>query len=211
MLCLNLLLGNVLHSEQAKSPEISLATLRRGCAVMVLAVLFFSPWRNAMAEPDKAVRFLMEAPVSMLDWGLKNVEDHLMRNREILTGHEKGLFHKEPSISAGYDWSGDVIRISIGLRLSGKIQKTTDTLAEVREWVSFIIRYVRGVLTMNPYDAYFRHKGFRSRETPENMEGKLSEGTELVVTVRDTDSNILTICKAPLLGDDMVWLNIGEQ
>jgi hypothetical protein len=208
---LNLPLSAVRQREYANAPGHFLAAFCRCCAVMVLAVLFLWPSRSAMAEPDRAVRFLMEAPVSMLDWGLKNIEDHLMRNREILTKHEKELFHKEPSVSADYDWSGDVIRISIGLRLSGKIQKTTDTLAEVNEWVAFIIKYVRGVLTMNPYDAYFRHKGFRSRETPENLDEKLSESTELVVTVRDTDSNILSMCKAPLVGEDMVWLKIGEQ
>jgi hypothetical protein len=182
-----------------------------GCAIIFFTAFFLLLAQVAVAEPDTALRFLMNEPVSMLDWGFKNIEDHLMRNQEVLTANEKDLLKKAVSVSVDYDWSRDAIRISIGLYLSEKMQKTPMTLTDVKEHVIFIVRYLRGGLTMNPYDAFFRHKGFRHRETPEDLENKLSAVTELAVTVRDKDSNILSMCRAPLLGDTIEWLMIGKQ
>lgn len=181
-----------------------------------LAVIFFMALllllgRVAAAEPDAAVRFLMKSPVSMLDWGFKNIEDHLLRNQEALSANEKNSLKKAVSVSVDYDWSKDAIRISIGLGLSEKAQKTPVILADIREHVAFIVGYLRGALRMNPYEAFFRHKGFRNRETPENLESKLSAITELIITVRDKDSNILSMCSAPLLGDTIAWSMIGKQ
>lgn len=182
-----------------------------GCAIISFTALFLLLGQFAVAEPNAAVRFLMKSPVSMLDWGFKNIEDHLIRNQEVLSTTEKNLLKKAVSVSVDYDWSKDAIRVSIGLRLSEKTQKTPMTLADVREHVVFIVRYLRGGLTMNPYEAFFRHKGFRDRKTPENLENQLSAITELIVTVRDKESNILSMCSAPLLGDTIEWLMIGKQ
>ena len=202
---------NVRCAEPSESAKTAVRIVGRCGMRMLPAVLLVLLCAGAMAEPSRSVSFLMHEPISMLDWGLKNIEDHLVRSGEVLTRHEKNLFHAEPSIGTAYDWQEDVIRISIGLRLSDDVQKTVDVLTDVRKRVSFVMVYVRGLLTMNPYDAYFRHKGFRSRETPENLEQELSDDTELVVTVRDKDSNILSTCKGSLPGQDMVWMKIGEQ
>jgi hypothetical protein len=182
-----------------------------GYAIIFLTAFFLFPVQGAVAEPNAAVQFLIKSPVSMLDWGFKNIEDHLIRNQEALTANEKDLLNKTVSVSVDYDWSKDAIRISIGLRLSEKTQKTPMTMADIREQVVFIVKYLRGGLSMNPYDAFFRHKGFRHRGAPENLENKLSEITELIVTVRDKNSNIVSMCSAPLLGDAIEWLMIGKQ
>jgi hypothetical protein len=180
------------------------------CAIILFPALYLLLAQVAVAEPDTALRFLMNEPVSMLDWGFKNIEDHLTRNQEVLTANEKELLKKAVSVSVDYDWSRDAIRISIGLCLSEKMQKTPMTLADVKEHVIFIVRYLRGGLTMNPYDAFFRHKGFRHREAPEDLGNQLSAVTELTVTVRDKDSNILSMCRAPLMGDTIEWMMIGK-
>ena len=179
-----------------------------GCGIILAAAVLTGSIPVAMAEPSAEVRYLMKSPVSMLDWGFKNIEDHLMRNQEVFIKSDKHLLEKTVSLSTEYDWSDDVIRISIHLRLSDKIQKTSVTMADVREHVIFIVKYLRGGLTMHPYDAFFRHKGFRQREAPENLESKLSEITELNVTVRDKASNIIHMCRAPLLGNTIEWLMI---
>jgi len=36
--------------------------------------------QTAMAEPSSSIQFLMREPVSMMDWGIKNIEDHLHRH-----------------------------------------------------------------------------------------------------------------------------------
>jgi hypothetical protein len=210
-LCLNSPFGSAKGSEFADPVKISLFGYRHfsnGFAVIIMVVFLILTGLDTMAEPSAEVRFLMKSPVSMLDWGFKNIEDHLIRNQEVLIKSDKNLLDKAVSVSAEYDWSKDAICISIDLRLSEKIQKTPITMADVKEHVIFIVKYLRGGLTMNPYDAFFRHKGFRQREAPENLENKLSEVTELIVTVRDKESNILSMCKAPLLGDSIEWMMI---
>jgi hypothetical protein len=188
--------------------ECGVRITRAGYAIILLTVVSICLCPRAMAEPNAEVRFLMKSPVSMLDWGFKNIEDHLIRHQDVLIKNDKNLLDRAVSVSAEYDWAKDVIRISIDLRLSEKIQKTPATMADVKEHVIFIVKYLRGGLTMNPYDAFFRHKGFRQRETPENLESKLSEITELTVVVRDKESNILSKCSAPLLGDTIEWMMI---
>jgi len=180
------------------------------CVIILFAAVFIWPQTGVVAEPNAEVRFLMKSPVSMLDWGFKNIQDHLIRNQEVLVADEKNLLNKIVSVSVDYNWSKDAIQISIGLRLSEKTQKTPITLADIREHVIFTVKYLRGGLTMNPYDAFFRHKGFRHKEAPENLGNKLSEVTELIVTVRDKESNIVSMCSAPLLGDTIEWLMIGK-
>ena len=202
---------NVGWAERSASIGPAMRILRKIGVGALLTVVTLAAIHPAAADPNTAVRFLMQEPVSMLDWGLKNVEDHLKRNGKVLTGHEKKLFQAEPSVAAAYDWSNDVVRISIGLRLAENVQKTPEVLAAVKERASFVIVYARSLLTMNPFDAYFRHKGFRNRETPDDLERKLLDGTEIRVTIRDNASNILSMCKGSLAGRDTTWMKIGDK
>jgi hypothetical protein len=164
-----------------------------------------------MAEPSRAVQFLMQEPVSMMDWGLKNIEDHLYRNRAVLTENETSWFAKEPSITVDYLWEKNTIQISITLHTTEKTQQTSKRMFDIRSHIKLMVTFLRGTLTMKPYDAFFRHKGFRSKESPEDLSGELSEMTELIVSVRDGDSNILSRCKASLLGSRVEWMKIGEK
>jgi len=163
------------------------------------------------AEPTPSIQFLMKEPVSMMDWGLKNIEDHLYRHRSLFIQNEKSLLEPEPTIAVVYNWEENQIQISIGLRTCVQVQKTSQGLSDIRSHVEWVIKYLRGSLTMKPYDAFFRHRGFRNKESPQNLESELAGLTELVVSVRDRESNILSRCRAQLTGSDMVWLTIGEQ
>lgn len=180
-------------------------------AVFFLTLILLLPWQDLQAQPNDAVHFLMKSPVSMLDWGFKNIEDYLTRNQDVLTASENDLFVRTVAAGVDYDWSQDAIRISVGLRLSDRTQKTMLTLQGVKAHTAYVVKYLRGGLTLNPYEAFFRHKGFRQRETPENLEDKIAAVTELMVVVRDKEGNILSSCKAPLLGDAIEWLKIGEN
>ena len=162
------------------------------------------------AEPTPSIQFLMKEPVSMMDWGLKNIEDHLYRHRSLFIQNEKSLLEPEATIAVVYNWEENQIQISIGLRTCVQVQKTSQGLSDIRSHVEWVIKYLRGSLTMKPYDAFFRHRGFRNKESPQNLESELAGLTELVVSVRDRESNILSRCRAQLTGSDMVWLTIGE-
>ncbi|HHE74616.1 MAG TPA: hypothetical protein ENL37_05970 [Desulfobacteraceae bacterium] len=178
-----------------------------GCLLLFLWIVTMQP---AAAEPTPSIQFLMREPVSMMDWGIKNIEDYLYRHRTLLIQSEKTLFEPEPAIEVAYNWEQNQIRISISLRTCEQVQKTSQGLSDIRLHVEWVIKYLRGSLTMKPYDAFFRHRGFRSKESPQSLESELAGLTELIVSVRDGESNILSRCGAQLTGSDMVWLTIGE-
>ena len=180
----------------------------KGLLFVIIICLHVPP---TMAEPSREVQFLMQEPVSMMDWGLKNIEDHLYRNRAVLTENKNSLFAKEPSIAVDYIWEDNTIQIAISLRTYDKALKTSKRMSDIRSHVELIITFLRGTLNMKPYDAFFRHKGFRSKESPSELGGELSEITELIVSVRDESANILGRCKASLLGSRIEWLKIGQE
>ncbi len=182
----------------------------RPCIGCLLAFWWIVALQPAMAEPTPSIQFLMKEPVSMMDWGLKNIEDHLYRNRALFVQTEKSLFELEPTITVLYDWEKNQIRITIGLRTCKQVQKMSQGLSDIRSHVEWVIKYLRGSLTMKPYDAFFRHRGFRNKESPRSLESELAGLTELIVSVRDRESNILSRCTGQLTGSDIVWLNIGE-
>ena len=178
-----------------------------GCFLVFLWMVSTQP---SMAEPTPSIQFLMKESVSMMDWGLKNIEDHLYRHRALFVESEKPLFEQEPAIAVLYDWGKNQIRISIGLRTCKQVQKMSQGLSDIRSHVEWVIKYLRGSLTMKPYDAFFRHRGFRNKESPRSLESELAGLTELIVVVRDRESNILSRCTGQLTGSDIVWLTIGE-
>ena len=180
------------------------------CSVCLLVFFGAAGVPSAAAEPTPAIQFLMKEPVSMMDWGIKNIEDHLYRHRALFVRGEKPLFEPEPSIAVAYDWEINQIRISVGLRACKQVQKTPQGLTDIQTHVEWVIKYLRGSLTMKPYDAFFRHRGFRSNESPRSLESELADSTKLIVSVRDGEANILSRCEARLTGADMTWVSIGE-
>jgi len=161
------------------------------------------------AEPSPAVEYLMREPVSMLDWGLAKIEEDLFRKRGVLTRNDGNLFELEPAIRVTYAWEKNRIQIFLKLTMQADVKKTPQRMAAVREHMTFVIAYLRGGLTMHPYDAFFRHKGFRSKESPENLGEDLVEITYLHLTVRDHQQNILSRCRALLSGTDIIWSIMG--
>ena len=105
----------------------------------------------------------------MLDWGLEKIEEDLYRNRGVLTKNDGDLFEPEPIIRVDYAWEENRIQIFLKLTMTGNVKKTSQRMTAVRQHVEFVTAYLRGGLTMRPYDAFFRHKGL-----PEQGESRKS-------------------------------------
>jgi hypothetical protein len=151
----------------------------------------------------------MKEPVSMLDWGLAQIEEELYRNRSLLSESEEDLFERQPVVRAVYDWEENRIKIQVGLILKPGLKKTAGRIKIITSHVERVVTYLKGILTMRPYDAFFRHQGFRSKQSPENLESELMVVTDIHVTVRDSRRNILKRCRAPLAGGKIVWSTLG--
>jgi len=163
----------------------------------------------AGAEPSSSIEYLMREPVSMLDWGLAQIEQDLFRKQDVLTGNQQNLFDPEPTIRVDYAWEENRIQIFLKLTLRAEVKKTPQRMTGIRQHVEFVITYLRGGLTMHPYDAFFRHKGFRSKESPKNLDEDLVAITDIHITVRDPQQNILSRCQASLSGNGIDWSNMG--
>jgi len=164
----------------------------------------------AVAEPSASIQFLMREPVTMMDWGLQNIEDYLYRQRDLLMQADKRLFGPEPNMAVTYDWEQNKIQVAITLKVASQVQLTSRDLAGIRTHLEWIIKYLRGTLTMKPYDAFFRHRGFRNQESPQNLGAELAGRTELLIRVRDADANILSQCKGGLTDHEIHWMGIGN-
>lgn len=174
---------------------------------LVCLSLFFGA--SLGAEPTPAVAYLMREPISMLDWGLAQIEEDLFRNRGVLSRNEGDLFEPEPVIRVAYNWEENRIQVFLKLTMQADMKNSPERMASVRKHVEFVAAYLRGGLTMHPYDAFFRHKGFRSKDSPENLGDELAAITDIHITVRDHQQNILSRCRAPLSGKEIVWSNMG--
>ena len=161
------------------------------------------------AEPSPAVEYLMREPVTMLDWGLTRIEAYLFRNRGVLTGNNGNLFEADPSIQVVYAWEENRIQIFLKMTLKTDVKKTPQRMAGLRQHAEFVVAYLRGGFTMHPYEAFFRHEGFRSKESPENLGQDLAAITDIHITICDHQENILSRCRAPLAGKAIVWSNMG--
>ena len=145
----------------------------------------------------------------MLDLGLSRLDEQLYRNRGILVKSDGNLFEPEPSMRVTYDWDDNRIQIFIKLTLNAQVKKTPQRMAAVRSHVEFLATYLRGFLTMMPYDLLFRHKGFRSKAYPEDLDRELVEITDIHMTVIDHRQNIVSRCRVPLAGKEIIWSNMG--
>jgi len=165
----------------------------------------------AAGEPSPAIQFLMREPVTMMDWGLRNLEDFLYRQRDLLVRTDKKLFESEPILTATYDWEQDKIQVAITLGVTAEVQLNSRDLDAIRAHLEWLMKYLRGTLTMKPYDVFFRHRGFRNQDSPQNLGSELAARSELFIRVRDTDANIVSQCRGGLTGHDIYWLTIGNN
>ncbi len=90
------------------------------------------------ADPSPAVQYLMREPVSMLDWGLAQIEEDLYRNRGVLTRNDGDLFEPEPVIRVDYAWEEDRIQIFLKLSMHANVKKTPQRMTAVRQRVEFV-------------------------------------------------------------------------
>ena len=198
------------NNDKARRTPLNGGRIRHATAMACLLVMMSLALAPApAAEPSSSVRYLMKEPASMLDLGLLRLDEQLHRNRGVLAKSEDNLFEPEPSIRVNYAWADNRIEIFIKLTMDAHVKNTPQRMAAIRSHVEFVATYLRGMLTMLPYDVLFRHRGFRSREFPENLDRELVEMTDIHLTVRDNQQNILSTCKASLAAKEIIWYNIG--
>ena len=162
------------------------------------------------SAPDETAKFLMNDKVSMMDWGLKELEDYL----------EVGVvFNVQATILTSYDWDKNRIYIT-AIYAVRKLPEDFFTISEDpikarKEIVAYIFKSIRGVIGFDKNGAlfsgssflenFFTHNGYRSTNETENLGKKIDSITELRanITLPSNYETAFLKCYSPLLSSEL--------
>jgi len=168
-------------------------------SVMVLLFVVFSV-NVADAEPSSNMHYLMNEPVSMMDWGLLNIDRSLQAD---------GRLSKYGNTITYYDW--DKNRIIIDMAITGATSKE-----QAKEWCRDIVSQIRTFLGINERDGkpffsrsylynYFSHEGFHKNTEPEGLDKELDIIAIIQVRILYKGNAESVKCEAPLLGTSIMF------
>lgn len=145
---------------------------------MILFVLLFVLVQGAAAEPNQSVKFLMNQPVSLLDFGIYRLEKDLKKIKK-----ELALYHALPfDIAVNYDWENNKILIRLTYGYERNPPRKT-----IQKGVRHVIKQIRGFLGVDPKGKvfhkrgfskaadYFSHQGYIIQNRPEALEKDIDE------------------------------------
>ena len=166
----------------------------------VLIILLFVPSVNA--EPTNTIKYLMNEPVSMLDWGIKCLNENLKVNP--YSSHPLQINKIFPDARAFYNW--DLNRITITLTYFDPDNSIPDMEEDklkkiVKEKTNIFKLRVKNLL-LN----CFTHSGYQSQNHPVNLTEEIQKvvSIESSVTLLKTKRNSLR-GKSPLMSSEIFW------
>jgi hypothetical protein len=171
-----------------------------GIAVVILVLSGFLP--VCRAEPSTTIKYFMNEPVTMFDWGMYRLEEDLQR-------WASGRKDLEPHVSVVYDWDSnrlDVIFLCIQ-KSSTPSESSTFKKSLAKYQCEGMTQNIREYLNMPlGIERYFRHEGFSNKGSPK----KLREDIENITFVRveicsDKDYLKLRTAESPLMGKEIFF------
>ncbi|MFH1690289.1 MAG: hypothetical protein ABIE42_08635 [Candidatus Eisenbacteria bacterium] len=178
-------------------------------SLAALTLMFSSP----LAEPTPTVSRLMDASVSMLDWGIYRAQEYMNTQLETFTGRGSS------PVFGRYD--GDSNRITF--RIDG-LTREEKSDSERRTWCEFLLREARSILGINPdtgrptagfhgYCAeFFSHTGYSTPDDQSDLGEQLDRIVRFEITV---GSGLMAKdylrCTAPLLGTEAYYVEIAPS
>ena len=165
------------------------------------------------AEPTASIKYLMNEPVTMLDWGIYRMGNALRTAGYVEFLEIDGM---RPNIHAHYEASFN----SIVIEVTSPIIEDTDSQKRAKEWCSSVIEQSRVNFGINKETGkassaqgshirrFFQSEGPQRTNQPENLGNELDRITALVVFARfrekGSKASPRTIrCNAPLLGTEV--------
>jgi hypothetical protein len=145
------------------------------------------------ADPDSPVKWLMNDPVSMFDWGIQSLDQDLS---EHLIDRPESKWRRLWRITAEYDYLTD--RLYIVSRMD--FDNMSDE--QFRAWCEATFSRLRALLRIDgngvatAYDEHFSHKGFQRADRPDDLAERLSAITVLIA--RGDEGRTAHICEAAL-------------
>jgi hypothetical protein len=151
----------------------------------------------ANAEPDVVTKYLMDEPVSMMDFGIFRLDQ---RVREVMASDHNAIG------AARYEWDKNKI-ILTGFSSDKGIKTIQDAQNKCKEMVNSL-RFVLGVNadtgksifgTSSMIDQYFSHKGYKTAAEPKGFSENLVKLVDIQGIATTQDGEKLE-CHGPLMG-----------
>lgn len=181
----------------------------RGALAVCLLMVLLPMSDSARAEPTDTVRGLMDSPVSMLDWGIYNLQEQVNRCIETFTGDDW-------SADVRYEW--DTNRIVI--RVMDLIREPTDE-ANAMWWCTLLLEETRSCLgvdrtTGKPIsgdrtfvEGFFKHSGYVLEGRQIDLGLQLDKIVEIEATSRkDSSKSVFLRYRGSLLGTEKFFAEV---
>ncbi len=162
-------------------------------------------------QRDGTAKYLVQEKVSLLDWGLEDLEKRLHRANTPLLKKHGGL--------AFYDASNNKIILT-----SSTTWEEASSRKEATEWCAGLIREMKSELSIDPGSGKpllgdsstvylsFQHAGYRASQEPERLRTELDQMVLLGATVHVAGkTNELVQCQSTLLGRDIEFKDIYDR
>jgi hypothetical protein len=166
-------------------------------SLIIATIIFLLLSGICNAEPDSTIKYLMNEPVSMLDFGLYRMDRYLEIYFKVKGNPPPELWH-----IVHYRWDENRIIVACNISLPTKRTMTKkDAMAAARDLVGDI----RHALN-SPYTKFFSHYDFSRSTEPKKIAEKLIQLVEIRIAVYHTDGGSGYIqCTAPLRGKDIYF------
>lgn len=189
--------------------------------MLTLLSMSFLP-QAVMAESTSITKYLMNEPVSMMDWGIYQIDRKL--NSDDINGMlatRYGLL-KKTAARAEYDWDKNLIRISYSVAIDPKRTQQEKHKKEIcggllkRLRTSFGVDTKGKLMVPSEISHYFRHRGFLLRREPKDFAREIANVTEFQVSIiyddfRKPNSWFRVGCEGGLLGRNILYTDMPFQ
>jgi len=173
--------------------------------IYVVSILILATSQIVLAEPTPTIQYLMDEPVSMLDWGIYQM-DKWLKTRSFV-----GSIEPKPDLQTTYDWDDNkiVIRVKPALLMHG-----FGSEKDAQKWCEDVVENVRLFFDINlqtgkrfnppvpnPLYQFFIHVGYKHSTKPKDLAKELDKLVEIRLWVSSKKRSMQ--CMAPLLGKDV--------
>jgi len=136
----------------------------RGKIICWLILIFISATTATRAEPDKVIQYLINEPVSLLDWGLRRMADMYESNLKLdyLAQYLKGRFTMS---SVEYDYAHNKIHVEVWLLPAENSGDEEDHKQRSKQ----ILNFMKAAQKQFIPDYLFQHNGYQSPKRPQNV------------------------------------------
>lgn len=180
--------------------------------LIVLLVVFMVIPTTGYGEPSPTVRYLMDEPVTMFDWGLYR----LRRIIDQFQFENLNLHNIHSYIT--YDWDQNRLRIVFYVQTKETVDKASskkickNITAKISSTFGGEIRD-KGLRRNISIATLFEHRAFENRDKPDNFMEEIEKITKIEVSVFtrktiNSPANIKILsCESPLIGGKPLFLD----